>query len=97
MCEGWSLIHISTLETPRRVMLPSASTSTPGAFCRASLAVPVCMLASSLVLYMFFSPSITYSGFSAVISTASSVVPRLIFSTRPSTSPLTRTLFNIGK
>ena len=54
---GWSLIQISTLETPRKVMLPSASTSTPGAFCRASLRVPLCMLTSSLVLYMFFSPS----------------------------------------
>ena len=48
--EGLSLIQISTLDTPRKVMLPSTSTSTPGAFCKASSVVPVWMEASSLTL-----------------------------------------------
>ena len=40
MLAGRLLSHICTDETPRRVMLPSTSTSTPGAFCSASAAVP---------------------------------------------------------
>ena len=46
-CDGLSLIQISTDDTPRRVMFPSTSTSTPGAFWRASEAVPVCTDGSS--------------------------------------------------
>ena len=45
--DGRSLIHTSTADLPRKVMLPSGSTSTPGAFCNASAIVPVCTLGSS--------------------------------------------------
>ncbi len=48
--EGLLLIQMVTSAPPRYLILPSASTSTPGAFCSASVALPLCTLGSSLTL-----------------------------------------------
>ena len=72
--EGSSLSHISTQLTPSRVTFPSISTLTPGAFCKASLVVPLWIAGSSSTLYNVFSPSIEKSGRFSTISTPPNIV-----------------------
>ena len=86
-CDGRSLIHTVT-EEPFSVTFPSTSTSTPGAFCNASLAFPVCIVASSPTLYKSFSPSTVYNGrFSTTLTCSSNIAPSFIFVTPMSILP----------